>query len=236
MVGLSNFVRKFGLDLRKRLFRSVLEKFGGELSFVISGGAAINQKYIDGMEAIGIQVLNGYGITECGPVVAVNHVYASRQGSVGFPMDCNQVRIEDGEIWVRGANVMLGYYQNEAATKEAMEDGWFKTGDLGYLDQEGFLYITGRKKNLIILSNGKNVSPEELEDKIAELPHVLEAVVYAEDGAITAEVYTEEQKDVRETILALNRELPAYKHIQRVKFRNREFDKTTTKKIKRGNQ
>lgn len=233
MIWLSNFMRRFGLDIRKILFRSILAQFGGDLSLIISGGAALKQEYIDGMDDIGIQVLNGYGITECAPVVAVNRNRAFRPESVGLPLPCNEVRVIDGEICVRGDNVMLGYYEAEDATREAVIDGWFHTGDLGYLDSDGFLYITGRKKNLIILSNGKNVSPEALEEKILELPNVLEVIVSAQDGVITAEIFAEQSEGIRESVMALNKTLPAYQHIQRVKLRYREFDKTTTKKIKR---
>lgn len=235
-VTFSNFLRKCGIDLRRRLFQSVLAQFGGNLDTVISGGAALNQSYADGLSELGIQVLNGYGITECAPVVAVSRNRAWKAHSVGLPLPCNEVRIQDGEICVRGDNVMLGYDQDEAATQEAMFDGWFHTGDLGQLDKDGFLFITGRKKNLIITENGENVSPEELEERILALPQILEVVVYAENSVITAEVYAEETDGVEDAVLALNKQLPPYKQIQRVKLRSTEFEKTTTEKIKRKQQ
>lgn len=233
MIKLSNFLRKFGLDLRRILFKSVLENFGGELSLLVSGGAAIRQEYIDGMDDIGILTLNGYGITECAPVVAVNRNKAYKPNSIGLPLVCNEVKIEDGELCVRGDNVMLGYYQDETATQEAIIDGWFHTGDLGHIDDDGFIFITGRKKNLIILSNGKNVSPEELEDKLLALPNILEVVVSAKDGVLVAEIYAEQRDGIQESVMALNKSLPPYQHIQRVSFRDTPFEKTTTKKIER---
>lgn len=233
MIGISGFLRKLGIDFRRRLFQSVLQQFGGELDLLICGGAPLKQSYIDGMDALGIQVLNGYGITECSPVVSVNRNRYYRSGSIGLPLECCEVRIQGGEICVKGDIVMAGYYEDEAATREVLEDGWFKTGDIGYLDEDGFLFVTGRKKNLIILSNGKNVAPEELEEKILDITGVKEVVVYVENDIITAEVFADEETGIQESVMALNKELPGYKRIQRVKFRTSEFEKTTTKKIKR---
>ena len=233
MIRVSNALRKVGIDLRRKLFRSVLKQFGGELNLIVCGGAPLKQNYIDGMDAIGVQVLNGYGITECSPVVAVNRNRYSRSGSIGLPLPCCEVKIIDDEICVKGEIVMTGYYQDEDATQEVFVDGWFKTGDLGYQDKDGFLFITGRKKNLIILSNGKNVAPEELEEKLLDIDGVQEVVVYAEDGVITAEIFAEQETEIQERVMALNKELPGYKRVQKVKFRDREFVKTTTKKIKR---
>lgn len=235
MIVLSNLLRKFGIDLRRKIFKSVLDNFGGNLNLLVSGGAAIRQEYIDGMDDIGILVLNGYGITECSPVVAVNRNKAYTPNSIGLSLTCNEIKIEAGELCVKGDNVMLGYYQDPSATQAAIVDGWFKTGDLGYIDEDGFLYITGRKKNIIILSNGKNVSPEELEEKILDIPHVEEVVVFAKQGIITAEIFSENSTGIQEAITTLNRDLPSYKRIQQVMFRDTPFEKTTTKKIKRGN-
>ena len=145
MIRLSSLARKCGVDLRKKLFRSILKQFGGHLELVVSGGAPIKQKYIDGLGDIGVQVLNGYGITECSPVIAVNRNRYFRGNSVGLPVKCCEVKIIDEEICAKGLNIMLGYYHDEAMTKEVLEDGWFKTGDLGYIDRDGFIYITGRK-------------------------------------------------------------------------------------------
>lgn len=233
LIALSNFTRKLGVDLRRKVFKSVLDNFGGNLTLLVSGGAAIRQEYIDGMDDIGILVLNGYGITECAPVVAVNRNKSYKANSIGLPLPCNKVRIENGELCVKGENVMLGYYKDPDATRFAMVDGWFKTGDLGYVDADGFIYITGREKNLIILSNGKNVSPEELEEKVLGIYHVEEVVVYAKNNVITAEIYSEDSSNIQTAINELNKSLPSYKRIQRVIFRDTPFEKTTTKKIKR---
>lgn len=215
------------------LFKSILDQFGGNLDLIVMGGAAIDQRYIDGLTNIGIQVLNGYGITECSPVVAVNRNKYSRAGSVGLPLSDCGVSVIDNEICVRGEIVMKGYYEDDVSTKESFIDGWFRTGDLGYIDSDGFVFITGRKKNLIILSNGKNVSPEELEERLLRIEGVLEVVVSEKNGMIEAEIYSENHAGIKESIDNLNKELPNYKRIQKVVFRENAFAKTTTKKIKR---
>ena len=156
-------------------------------------------------------------------------------GSVGCINPGIECRIVNGEIQLKGETLFLGYYKDDAATEEAFDNGWFKTGDLGYLDKDGLLYITGREKNLIILSNGKNVSPEELESKLHdEIPEIKEVLVYGENDQLTAEIYTGSDRNaIQQKILTMNRSLPPYKEITQVKFRDNEFDKTTTKKIVR---
>lgn len=232
-VRFSSLARKCGVDIRKKLFRSIRKQFGGNLELVVSGGAPIIQKYINGFDDFGIQILNGYGITECSPVIAVNRNCYFRENSVGLPVKCCEVKIIDGEICAKGSNIMLGYYRDEDMTRDVLADGWFKTGDLGYIDKDGFIYITGRKKNLIILSNGENISPEELENKIQGMAYVKEVLVYAESGKIVAEIFGEDEECIRESIKKMNQELPLYKQIQKIRFRNMEFEKTNTKKIKR---
>ena len=232
MIVVSNGLRKIGIDLRRTLFKSVLDNLGGNLDLLVAGGAPISDVYTTGFDDIGITVLNGYGITECSPVVSVNRYTDTVLGSVGPVCGCCEVKIKDGEILVKGENVMLGYFDDPKSTDEAFEDGWFKTGDLGYM-KDDCLFITGRIKNLIILSNGKNVSPEELEDLILTKTNANEVLVSAEGDYIIAEVYAEDQNGIEEAILALNKNLPSYKQIQKVKFRDTEFEKTTTKKIKR---
>ena len=233
LVSLSRFLRRIGIDLRRQLFRPVIAEFGGNLKNILCGGAHLDQTYIDGMDDFGIHILNGYGITECSPLVTFTRLGEERAGSVGQPICGCEVRIDDGEICVSGENVMIGYYEDEAATAEALRDGWFYTGDLGYLDEDGYLYLTGRKKNLIILSNGENVSPEELERRIMELERVEEVIVRAEEGVITAEIYAEDTEGIYEEVMKLSRQFPPYKRIQSVKFRETPFIKTTTQKIKR---
>lgn len=238
---ISGILLRLGLDIRRKLFREILDGLGGNLECIICGGAPLNTKYVEEFRHFGIEILNGYGITECAPVLAVNRNHYRRDGSVGLVLPGCQVRISaENEIQVRGSNVMLGYYKDSVQTEEAFDKGWFRTGDLGYFDQDGFLYITGRKKNLIILANGENVSPEELEEILLENDLVKEVLVYEEQGMITAEIVpeeTQELQDIKQQIKSVidncNRALPGYKRIQTWKIRTTEFEKTTTKKIKR---
>lgn len=239
LIKISDTSLKFKIDLRKILFKSVIEAFGGNLDLIVSGGAPINEKYIKDFESIGITVLNGYGITECGPIVAVNRNQFNIVGSVGLPLCCNNVKIaEDGEVLVKGDNVMQGYYHNETENKKVFVDGWFKTGDIGYIDEYGALHITGRIKNLIILSNGENIPAESIEDEVYTIPYVKEVIVYGKDNVIVAEVYLDEEvtdanERINADIQAVNKRLPLVKNIGKVVIRDIEFKKTTTKKIKR---
>jgi long-chain acyl-CoA synthetase len=246
LIAVSNALLKIGIDLRHILFKSVLKAFGGNLKLIVSGGAPIDTKYIKGLRAFGINVLNGYGITECSPVVSVNRNQHYRDGSVGNALPGCEVKILEpdenghGEICVKGDIVMLGYYNNEQATKETFDGEWFKTGDIGYLDGDGFLFISGRKKNLIILSNGKNVYPEELEIALLNgISYIKEAVVYAKGDIIIAEVFLDIENNpdcasrLDNDIVELNRKLAIYQNINKTIIRDTEFPKTTTKKIKR---
>lgn len=233
VIKLNKALLKIGIDIRHILFKQIRESFGGNLQLLVTGGAPANPTTLQGLEDLGFIVLNGYGISECSPIVSVNATYDSRIGSVGKTLRGGDVKIIDDEICVRGDIVMLGYYKDEASTKAAFDGEWFKTGDLGYFDKDGFLYINGRKKNLIILDNGKNVSPEELEILISDIENVVEVIVYGEDNLIAAEIFAEDKTGIQEGIDKLNETLPNYKRINRVKFRETEFDKTTTKKIKR---
>ncbi|MBR5152686.1 MAG: AMP-binding protein [Clostridia bacterium] len=245
MIAISNALRKVGIDLRKKLFKSIIDNFGGNLEMIISGGAPIADKYLKGFDDIGVTIINGYGITECSPIVALNRNNNIRHGTVGNPVPTTQIKIEnpdengEGEIWVKGDIVMLGYYNKPEETAKVMKDGWFNTGDIGKME-DNFLSITGRKKNLIILGNGKNVYPEEIETLISYIDNVTEVVVYQENEMIVAEIYTNAEENVdavkaqiKEDILAMNQKLASYKQIKKVKFRDCEFVKTTTKKIKR---
>ncbi len=254
----SNALRKIGIDLRKVLFAPVMENLGGQLNFIVCGGAPLNPDLIKGFDDIGISVYNGYGITECSPLISSNSPLSNVPGSVGVVVPGCTVRIGEiradgrGEIQAKGDNVMLGYYKDDEATRLSFtDDGWFKTGDIGYMDHKGNLYITGRAKNLIILSNGKNVHPEELEEYIVSMiPYVREVVVYAmlddhgNESVITAEAYLDQQvtqevgwekasEMFAESMKKVNRHLAAYKRITKTVIRETEFEKTTTKKIKR---
>lgn len=236
-IGIGNGLSRAGIDIRSRLFKSVYEPLGGNLMTIICGGAPLDSKLAYGFADLGINVLNGYGITECSPIVAVNCNNHNKPESVGRVLSCNEVKIEDadedgnGEIWVRGSNVMAGYYKKKRG--EEFDGEWFNTGDLGHLDDEYYLYITGRKKNIIILSNGKNIYPEEIEEKLKRIKNVLEVVVYCEDNALAAEIYAEDTEGIREGVDKYNRGVPLHKYIKTVHFRDTEFEKTTTHKIKR---
>jgi long-chain acyl-CoA synthetase len=258
MIKVSNGLRKCGIDLRRKLFASVLESFGGKLEMIICGGANLNQDIIDTFDAIGIAILNGYGITECAPLISCNRNKYQKKGSVGTPIIGELVKIKDpdengeGEICVKGPNVMLGYYKNPEATAAAFDsEGYFKTGDYGKLDEEGWIYITGRLKNLIILSNGKNVYPEEVENEISGIYGVSEVIVYAGESrsqknkeVIVAEVFPDFDalkergiEDVKgyfdEEIKKINSRMVSYKAVKMVRIRQEEFKKNTSRKILR---
>ncbi len=243
---ISNFLMKLGIDKRRKIFKMVHDNLGGNLDMIICGGAYLDPKYEKGLYDLGIDVFNGYGLTECSPVITCNHPAKFKFGSVGTPLDCNEIKIvnpdEDGvgEIYVRGDNVMVGYYNDPEATAEAFDGDWFKTGDFGRIDKDGFLFMVGRKKNLIILSNGKNVSPEEIEEKVmTTIPYVKEILVYQEGDKILGEMFLNEEDypDARDKvdadIKAVNAEMPAFKRITKITIRDTEFPKTTTMKIAR---
>ncbi len=227
-----------GMDVRRSIYKSLLDKFGGNLTNVVVGGAALRPEICECFALFGINVFQGYGLTECAPLVCANCPTANKIGSVGKPYYC-EVKTVDCEIAVRGDNVMLGYYKNEEATKEVLKDGWFYTGDLGYFDEEGYLFITGRSKNVIILDNGKNIYPEELEEKIMVIDGVKDVFVYGDKGRLCALVLPanpgdkEKKKAIETAIKKINETLPGYKKITFISFTHREFPKTTTLKIKR---
>lgn len=238
---LSGLLQKCKIDITEKLFGEVHAALGGRFKAFV-GGAPMNPNITRAFRKMGIVLLQGYGITECSPLVCVNRDRFYNDDSAGPVLPTCEVRIHNGEIQVRGGNVMLGYYKNPQATEEAFEDGWFKTGDLGHVDQDGFLCITGRKKNLIILDSGENISPEELEGYIIDLPLVREVVVYEAEGKITAEIFPDAeyaqamgiadvQSELKRQVDVVNAKLPRYKHILAVKCREDEFEKTTSKKI-----
>ena len=260
MIKVSNFLRKFGVDVRRKLFASVLSAFGGKLELIICGGAKLDEEIIRNFDALGITILNGYGITECAPLISANRNKYQKPGSVGTPILACRIKIDnpdengEGEICVKGPNVMLGYYNNPEATAEVFDkDGFFHTGDYGKLDEEGWIYITGRKKNLIILSNGKNVYPEEIEADLQKVEGVSEVVVYAGESrvqkdkiTIVAEIFPDAdllahmgvnnaQEYFENQVKALNAKMPPYKAVKCVKLRDSEFQKNTSRKITRFN-
>lgn len=259
-LGLSRAMNAVGVDKRKELFGEVLEAFGGRLEKLICGGAALNPRMIEFFHNLGIAVYEGFGITECAPLVFVSPYYAQKYGSVGPTVPCCQARIDgddrndrgytEGEIQVKGDNVMLGYYNNPEANALAFtDDGWFRTGDVGYTDADGYFYITGRMKSVIVLENGKNVFPEEIEEYLENIEQISECVVVGRQNgeavSLVALIYpdytkyseempdSEIQKDLEARILSMNKNLPTYKQVKKVELRSTPFEKTTTKKIKR---
>lgn len=249
LIRLSNGLRRVGIDLRKVLFRKIRAAFGGRLETIICGGAALNPEVIRGLDDIGIAVYEGYGITECGPVLSCNRRGQREIGSVGVkgPDEYCQIAVIEGEICVRGSIVFQGYYRDQAATDEVKRDGWFHTGDLGRMDENGFLFLTGRKKNLIILSDGNNVSPEEIEGHFAGIDLIQSMFVREKQvngrPCIVASIYpnyelpglSEEElrERIRDKVRQVNGQLPAYQRIGHVEFYTSDFEKTALGKIQR---
>ena len=218
--------------------------FGEQFHTICSGGAYLNPAYLDLFAKYCITILQGYGMTECAPVISTSVSWNIRKGSVGQLLPNCEAKSVDGELWVRGSSVMQGYYKMPEETAQALQDGWLRTGDLGYVDEENFVYLTGRKKNLIITKNGENVSPEELENKLGEHRLVQEVLVRENEGVIEAEIFPDYEyvkkkriKDVpgalQKVIDDYNQKAPAYKKIYHLKVRETEFEKTPSKKIKR---
>jgi len=264
LVKLTNFAALLGWkDLKKKIFKEMHEKFGGHMRIFIAGGAAPDPLVAKGLREFGFTFVQGYGLTECSPILALNRLDDFKDNAAGLPLPSVEIKINNpdnegiGEIWVKAPSVMLGYYKNDFQTILAFEDGWFKTGDIGYLDGDGFLHICGRLKNVIISNSGKNVFPEEIEDLLNRSPFILECVVYGEKDAKHDEVIavkivvdaeaiiqlaekTEKKitqefinEIVKEEIANINKELPAFKQIKRFHIQDKEFEKTTTQKIKR---
>lgn len=260
-IAVSNVLLKLHLDIRRKLFKQIIDALGGELRFVISGGAPADAKIAKGFNDLGIKTVQGYGLSETAPVIAAENDRVMKNGSVGIPMMNDTIEIANpdengiGEIKVKGPNVMLGYYEMPELTKEVLKDGWFYTGDLGYFDKKGILYITGRNKNMIVLKNGKKVFPEELETLVNRIEFVEESMVFGmpdekdkDDVKLSVKiVYSKEVvkekysgigKDelyqvIWNQIKELNKTFPRYKHIQKLILTDEELIKTTTKKVKR---
>lgn len=258
----SKVLKSIGIDIRKQLFKPIHENFGGAIRLFISGGAAIDPKVVQGFQDFGIHCVQGYGLTECSPIIALNRDVDYRNNAAGLPLPNVAIKIYSpneegiGEIIAKGPNIFLGYYENEELTKEVIVNGWFHTGDLGYIDEDNFVYITGRKKNVIVTKNGKNIYPEEIEALLNQSPFIAECVIYGREGGgegdieVAAEVYpdmekvkealqnenpTQEQvyKLIEDEVHKVNKTLVLYKYVRHITIRETEFEKTTSKKIKR---
>ena len=260
----SNFLLKLHIDIRKKLFKQILDALGGHMRFIISGGAPLDKRVAQGFNDLGIELVQGYGLTETSPVIAAENTIKKKSGSIGFPMDNVEVEIvnkdEDGigELRVKGPNVMLGYYENEEETNKVIRDGWFYTGDLGYFDEEGYLFLTGRQKDMIVLKNGKKVFPEELEILVNRIDLVEECIVFGMpdekdqndlklsvkvvyNKEVAKEKYPEASEEdlkkiIWEKIKEINKTFPPYKYIKNMILTDEELIKTTTKKVKRNEE
>lgn len=261
-LGLTDFLKIFGINLKKKLFKDILEAFGGEIRYAIAGGAAIDPDVLKGLKRFGIVTIQGYGLTESSPIAALNQEHNNRDSAIGLPLPEMQLEIVNpdkdgiGEIKIKGPNIMMGYYEDPELTATVLKDGWFYSGDIGYEDKDGFFYITGRKKNVIITKNGKNVFPEEVEAYLNKSPYILESMVVEKEtkdeedvklfGIIVPnyeeikkflnkeELDNEEvRKLIAEEVRKANRQMPIYKAVKDFEIRETELVKTTTKKIKR---
>ncbi len=264
LIKITDVVEKVGWkSFKKIVFKELHEKFGGSIRIFIAGGAAPDPKVAKGLREFGFNFVQGYGLTETSPILTLNRLNNFKDNAAGIPLPGVQLKINNpdangvGEIYAKAPNVMLGYYKNEKLTSESFEDGWFKTGDVGFFDEDGFLHISGRKKNVIIAKNGENVFPEEIEDVLNRSPYVLESLVYGEkdskhDEIIAVQLVTDAeafieysennnipiteeliQQTISQVIKDVNKELPVFKQIKKFYVRQSEFEKTTTQKIKR---
>jgi long-chain acyl-CoA synthetase len=264
LIRATDVAERFGWKSSKKIiFREIHEKFGGKIRAFITGGAAQDPSVAKGLREFGFTFIQGYGLTETSPILALNQPENFKDDAAGIPLQDVQIKINNpdsegiGEIFTKGPNVMLGYYKNQTVTNEVFENGWFKTGDLGFMDDEGFLHISGRKKNVIISKSGKNVFPEEIEDALKKSTYIMESLVYGEkdpkhDEIIAAQIVVDaeafiemsESKGIQitptlihavisEEIQKVNKELTSYKQIKKFYVRDQEFQKTTTQKIKR---
>ena len=264
LISITNIFESIGWKSSKKLiFKELHHKFGGHIRLFIAGGAAPDPKVAKGLRELGFNFVQGYGLTETSPIVALNRLYSFKDNAAGLPLPGLEVKINNpnesgaGEIYIKGDSVMLGYYKNQKLTDEAFDHGWFKTGDIGFFDEDGFLHINGRQKNVIISKSGENVFPEEIEDILNRNPFVQECMVYGEEDEKHTEIiavqivtdaeafieYSEKNKVkitpelvndiIVEAVKEVNKELPVYKQIRKFHIRDSEFEKTTTQKIKR---
>ena len=262
MITLTNGLKNLGVDIKRKVFKDIYANLGGRLRIVVSAAAPIDAKVGKWLEDIGVIFLQGYGLTETAPIAALTPDYDTRVGSAGKSVVCDEIKIKDpnengeGEILIRGKTVMLGYYEDAEATAAAIDgDGWFNSGDIGYMDEDGFIYITGRSKNVIVTQNGKNIYPEEIETLLSKVEEIKECMVYGKEVAgekeliITARVIPDYErieelhgadlsedevyKVIWEQIKKVNRKLSNYKTIKKLEIKTDEFEKTSTMKIKR---
>lgn len=264
-IRVSNFLLKLHIDIRRKLFKPIIDQLGGKMRFVISGGAPLDPKIQKGFIDLGIDMVQGYGLTETSPVIAAENMYKSRTGSIGVPMENVTVEIVNkddngiGYLRAKGPNVMLGYYENDEETNKVLKDGWFYTGDLGYIDKDGFIFITGRQKNMIVLKNGKKIFPEEIETLVNRIDLVEECMVFGMPDEVDKNdvklsvkvVYNKDEviqkygdisfDEIRNIIWdriknEVNTTVPRYKHIMNMILTDKELIKTTTKKVKRNEE
>jgi long-chain acyl-CoA synthetase len=261
-IKLSSFLKKLGIDITKKLFAPIHNNFGGKVRIFISGAAGIDPDVAKGFRSLGIHFVQGYGLTECSPIVTLNRDVDFKDDAAGLPLPGLEVRIDSsdaegvGEITVKGPNVMMGYFEDPESTEKVMKDGWFSTGDLGYIDADGFIHITGRKKNVIVTKNGKNIYPEEIETLLTKSLYIKECIVFGKDDPVYGDVVvsativpememietlfegrkpTEEEiyDIIRKEVKEVNKGLVTYKYVKDFSIRYEEFAKTTTRKIKR---
>ena len=257
----SGLLFRLGIDVRRQLFKEVMDNVGGNLRLIISGAAKLNPKISRALRAMGFNIMQGYGLTECSPIVSVNRLDYYRDESAGLPLPGIEVAIDKpnpdgvGEVKIRGPITMLGYYKNPEATAAVLRKGWLYTGDNGYIDKKGFLYIVGRKKNVIVTKNGKNIFPEDVELYLNKSEYIKESIVYgvddenSEDTIVCAKIVPnmevivekfgqvpvpeELHKLIKQEVVKANKKLSSYKKIRHFEIREGDFEKTTTKKIKR---
>lgn len=259
---LSGFLKKLGIDITRKLFAPIHNVFGGNVRIFISGAAGIDPEVAKGFRDFGIHFVQGYGLTECSPIVALNRDVDFKDDAAGLPLPGIEVRIDGagsdgiGEIVVKGPNVMMGYYEDPENTAEVIRDGWFHTGDLGFIDSDGFVHITGRKKNVIVTKNGKNIYPEEIETLLNKSPYIKECIVFGKDDPVYGDIVVsativpdmdvieaeyggqkpaedELREIIRREVKEVNKSLVTYKYVKDFDIRYEEFEKTTTRKIKR---
>ena len=258
-IKISKFFLKFGIDIRRKVFKEIHENLGGKARLFVAGGAALDPEAEEGFNNFGIKMLQGYGLTESSPVIAAEDDKYQKLGSIGKAFPSLEVKIDEpdeegiGELLAKGPSIMLGYYNNEEATKETLEDGWLHTGDLAKIDDEGYIFISGRKKFVIVLKNGKNIYPEELETLVNKIEGVKESFVYGkpeDDGdykicckivydkdLVKSHYKVSDEQEIKEAlwqeVKKVNKTMPAYKYIRKIIVTEKELIKTTTQKIKR---